>query len=206
MKKSIEKIFPPTDQGAKSVTTRQANAGPSVPLPPDFAPLVTNDQRAAVFGRFEFVAAPRPDDKEAVRILGTWVKDNIVDVPVPQLRKALGHTAPRTMQFHRLGARQLRGLWADWEKEKLLDRVLDYGGGFVPRFVRGSTTRLSNHSFGSAFDINVAFNGFARRPALVGEKGSVRELVPIAHRWGFYWGGHYKTRQDGMHFELAFLK
>jgi hypothetical protein len=40
---------------------------------------------------------------------------------------------------------------------------------------------------------------------LVGEKGSVRELVPIANRWGFYWGGHYNGRPDGMHFEVAFL-
>ena len=36
------------------------------------------------------------------------------------------------------------------------------------------------------------------------DKGCVRELVPIAHDHGFYWGGHF-TRQDGMHFELARL-
>ena len=40
------------------------------------------------------------------------------------------------------------------------------------------------------------------QPALLGEKGCVRELVPIAHDHGFYWGGHF-TRQDGMHFEVA---
>jgi hypothetical protein len=28
------------------------------------------------------------------------------------------------------------------------------------------------------------------------------ELVPIAHRHGFYWGGHFSQR-DGMHFEVA---
>jgi len=32
------------------------------------------------------------------------------------------------------------------------------------------------------------------RPALVGEKGSVRELVPITHQWGFWWGGHFISR------------
>jgi hypothetical protein len=42
-----------------------------------------------------------------------------------------------------------------------------------------------------------------KRPALVSEKGSVRELVPIANKYGFYWGGHFNSRPDGMHFEAA---
>jgi hypothetical protein len=43
-------------------------------------------------------------------------------------------------------------------------------------------------------------------PAPVGHEGSVRELVPIAHRFGFYWGGYFKQRPDGMHFEVAIVK
>jgi hypothetical protein len=39
-------------------------------------------------------------------------------------------------------------------------------------------------------------------PALVGQKGAVRELVPIAHENGVFWGGQFK-RKDGMHFEIA---
>jgi D-alanyl-D-alanine carboxypeptidase len=76
---------------------------------------------------------------------------------------------------------------------------------FEPRFVRGSTATLSNHSFGSAFDINSKWNERGHRPALVGEKGSTLELVPIAHKWGFWWGGHFTT-PDGMHFEVAVVK
>jgi D-alanyl-D-alanine carboxypeptidase-like protein/putative peptidoglycan binding protein len=176
------------------------------PPRPSFPPLATNQQRQAVFGRYDYVSAPEPGNPEAIRILGTWVKDNILNVPVPQLRKALGSKAPQTIQFHRLAATQLQGMWAEWESEKLLDRILVYDGSFVPRFVRGSRTVLSNHAFGSAFDVNEKFNKLGNRPALVGEKGSVRELVPIANRWGFYWGGHYNGRPDGMHFEVAFLK
>jgi hypothetical protein len=37
---------------------------------------------------------------------------------------------------------------------------------------------------------------------LTGQKGSVRELVPIANECGFFWGGFF-TRQDGMHFEIG---
>jgi hypothetical protein len=90
------------------------------------------------------------------------------------------------MQFHKLGAAQLQGLWKDWEHAGLLDRILTYGGAFNPRFVRGSTKTLSNHAFGSAFDVNERWNERGHRPALVGQKGSVRELAALAHKWGFW--------------------
>ena len=194
--KGLELIEEPADDHTSS----------NFPARPNFSPLITNSQREAVFGHYDFVPAPQPGNAEAVRILGTWEQDNIVSVPIPQLRTVLGPKAPQTMQFHRLAAKQLQGLWADWEKAKLLDRVLTDDGSFVPRFVRGSRTTLSNHAFGSAFDINEKFNKLGRRPALVGEKGSVRELVLVANDWGFWWGGHYDNRKDGMHFEVAFLK
>jgi peptidoglycan hydrolase-like protein with peptidoglycan-binding domain len=166
------------------------------PTHPLFPPLTSNDQRAAVFGRFDYVSAPTEKNSERIRILGTWERDNIVDVQLPQLRKALGQKAPQTMQFHRLAARQLQGLWNEWESAKLLDRILTYDGSFVPRFVRDSRSTLSNHAFGSAFDINARQNKRGQRPALVGTRGSVRELVPIANKWGFYWGGHFDHKPD----------
>lgn len=181
------------------------NTSSNFPPRPSFNPLVSNAQRAAIFGRFDYVSAPTPDNPEAIRILGRWEEDNIVRVPLPQLRKALGSRAPEVMRFHRLAAAQLTILWAEWEKAKLLDRVLSYDGAFVPRFIRGSRSTLSNHAFGSAFDINYRWNKLGERPALVGEKGSVRELVQIANRCGFYWGGHFSGRPDGMHFEVAFI-
>jgi len=30
--------------------------------------------------------------------------------------------------------------------------------------------------------------------------------VPLANEHGFYWGGHFRHRPDGMHFEIAVLK
>ena len=57
-------------------------------------------------------------------------------------------------------------------------------------------------TWSTAFDINYAWNRLGALPALRGEKGSVRELVAIAHQHGFYWGGHF-SRRDGMHFEVA---
>jgi peptidoglycan hydrolase-like protein with peptidoglycan-binding domain len=181
-------------------------SGSNFPPRPDFPPLLSTTARQAVFGRFDFVAEPRPDNRENIRILGTWERDNIINVPIPQLRAALGSRAPAGMRFHRLAAQQLKELWADWERANLLNRVVSFDGSFVPRFIRGSTTNLSNHAFGSAFDINADENPLGARPKLVGQRGSTRELVPLANKWGFYWGGHFGGRPDGMHFEIAFLK
>lgn len=52
--------------------------------------------------------------------------------------------------------------------------------GFAPRFVRGGRPVLSNHAWGRAFDVNYQWNRLATVPALRNEKGSVRDLVPIA--------------------------
>lgn len=54
----------------------------------------------------------------------------------------------------------------------------------------------------SAFDMNVPWNALGARGALIGDKGSVRELVLTAYRHGFFWGGWYKNRKDPMHFEV----
>lgn len=180
----------------------EANAGDNGPPRPAFPPLVGNDERAAVFGRFSFVHAPRSDNPENIRIIDGWDTTNIVFVPLPQLKPLTGRDHVR---FHRAAADQLRALWADWERQGLLPLVLSWGGSFVPRFVRGSRTTLSNHAFGSAFDINMKQNGLGTVPAMKGRPGSVHELVPTAHANGFYWGGHF-SRRDGMHFEIAFLK
>lgn len=174
------------------------------PPKPNFSPLTSTAQRQAVFGKFDYVADPKPDNPENIKVTGDWASKNIVMVPLPQLATATGGKNTR-MQFHRLAAEQLKRMWAEWESAGLLDRVISYSGSYVPRFIRGSTTTLSNHAFGTAFDINVPWNGLNKVPALVGQKGCVRELVPIAHKHGFYWGGHF-SRMDGMHFEVAVVQ
>jgi hypothetical protein len=175
--------------------------GADWPSKPDFKPLVNLAQRQAVFGTFTYVAAPVAGNQENIRITNDWARENIIMVPVPQLKNISGGTR---VEFHKLAANQLSKLWADWEQAGLLHFVISWEGSYVPRLIRGSKTTLSNHSFGSAFDINAQWNGLNKTPALVGEKGCVRELVGIAHDNGFYWGGHF-TRQDGMHFEVAKL-
>ena len=181
---------------------------PSQPAPgevpkPDFAPISSNDARAAVFGKFPFTPAPVPGNPEGIAIGGGWEAENIALFQVPQLKKS-GASTTGNVRFHRKAKAQLLALWAAWEKAGLLHLVKTWEGAYMPRFVRGSRVTLSNHAFGSAFDINYAWNRLGHVPARSGTEGSVRELVPLAHEHGFYWGGHF-GRADGMHFEIAKL-
>ena len=175
-------------------------SGADWPGPPIFAPMVSNVERGDVFGAFRFERiAPGKDD---IRILGNWVKKNIVKVAIPQLRGVAGASRSATISVHRLAKEQFRELFAAWEANGLIRLVETWDCGFVPRFVRGSGSTLSNHAWGTAFDINAAWNRLGCLPALRSCEGSVRELVPLANQYGFYWGGHF-SRRDGMHFEVA---
>lgn len=181
-------------------------SGYNWPLPPSFSPLVGNEEREKVFGKFKFIPNPVPGNPESIKIIDDWVSQNIVEVYIPQLVSVKGAPKSGKIQIHKLISKQFVNLFAEWEKLGYMNLVKTWGGSFVPRFVRGSNTNLSNHSFGSAFDINVQWNPLGAIGPLVGKEGSVRELVPSANHNGFYWGGHYKNRPDAMHFEAAVIK
>ena len=168
-----------------------------------FPPLRGTAARQAVFGSFAFEPAPSASNPEAIRITDGWIQDNITKIHIPQLRGVRGAPRDGGIYFHKLAIDQLIGLFRAWEEAGLSDRVLSWAGSWVPRFIRGSRSVLSNHAFGSAFDINAAWNPLGATPADVGERGSVVELVPLAHKFGFYWGGHFGSRPDGMHFEVG---
>lgn len=174
--------------------------GSAWPPRPEFAPLVANADRERVFGTFEYTALG--PDTEDIRILRGWQQANIEGVTVPQLIGVKGAPTTGRIWVHRLVVEQVVALFAAWADAGIVARLLTWEGSFVPRFVRGSRTLLSNHSWGTAFDVNFQWNRLGAVPALRGERGSVRELVPIAHEHGFYWGGHF-SRCDGMHFEVA---
>lgn len=168
------------------------------PAPPgDLAPISKNSERERAFGKFSYKLFPKWGPG-AIAILGDWERQNIAQVQLPFLRD-------KPVRFNARAAKQLVALWQAWLDAGLADRVKTWDGGFVPRFVRGSSTQLSNHSWGTAFDINARWNGLGKVPALAGQEGSVRELVRLANQHGFWWGGHYRSRLDGMHFEVARL-
>lgn len=178
-----------------------ANSG--YPREPRFAALMSTADRQRVFGKFAFTPAPTARDPEAIRITDNWPSENIITIQVPEWVGVTGFPVNGKISFHRHAAPRFRSFVAAVQAAGMRNQVLSWGGSFVPRFIRGSRTTLSNHAFGTAFDINMEWNALGAEPAWPGHKGCVFELVRLAHLHGFYWGGHFKRRRDGMHFELA---
>jgi len=157
--------------------------------------------REALFGKFGW----KPSGPVEIQILGDWVRENIVEVQIPQLVGVPSAPADGVIRFHKYGQRAIKGLFAEVEAKGLLPLVISWAGSFYPRRIRGGKA-LSNHSWGTAFDINAWENWLGKEPAKMGQRGYLLPIVPIANKYGFFWGGHYEHRKDGMHFELARLK
>ncbi|WP_129630244.1 M15 family metallopeptidase [Candidatus Oscillochloris fontis] len=202
------KPIPPTPPNPLPPVVPPSNAGAprpndiNWPPRPDFSFLTDkNGAREKALGKIEWVRT----NGDNIRITNSFAS-NIIKIHVPQLAKIKGGGDGHIM-FHKVAAEQMKRLWAAWEAAGLLSKVLMFAGTFVPRTIRNNPRVLSNHAYGTAFDINVAWNGLMKVAALVGQQGSVRELVPLANAHGFYWGGHWnydgKGASDGMHFEWA---
>lgn len=86
------------------------------------------------------------------------------------------------------------------ETDPELWNALGTAGMTCCRHIRGSSTALSNHSWGTAIDLTV--NG--KLP----ERGDGKVMLgmlkayPHFHAEGWYWGAEFPT-EDDMHFELA---
>jgi peptidoglycan hydrolase-like protein with peptidoglycan-binding domain len=174
---------------------------------------ISAEDRRAIFGSFKFSPYPAPDKSgypvkiHADAVTGKpWESINVVRVFVPQLKGIIGADGKTPedgfILLHRLVVQQFLGAMQEIEKQGLLPLLLTFDGTFYPRYQRGSDTSLSNHTWSTACDFNAEWNQLGKEPAAVGEKGSVRLLVPIFEAFGFYWGGYF-SRKDGMHFEAA---
>jgi hypothetical protein len=173
-------------------------AVPQIPL--------SQGERERVFGMFFWAANPTHTSPEQISLTGDWVAKNILTIATPQLAPLNVHT----VRFHRLGAKQFTGLLSAWATSGLIHQIESWDGSFVPRLKRGKagssdSADLSNHSWGTAFDINARWNPLGAIPVQRGQRGCVRDLVQLAREFGFFWGGDFHSRLDGMHFEICRL-
>lgn len=141
-----------------------------------------------------------------IKFTDGWDTKNISKVSIPQLIGvpffALNGTkGTGNISFYTKAHAAVQRLFKAWEDDGLLPKILTFEGSFNPRVIKKTNTP-SNHSFGTAFDINGSWNPEGHKAAAIGKPGCLLELVPRASELGFYWGGFYS---DAMHFEYAKL-
>ena len=78
--------------------------------------------------------------------------------------------------------------------------ALSTAGMLCCRLVRGSSTAISNHSWGTAIDLKLE-GKLDRRGDGRTQKGLL-EIHPIFNKHGFFWGAAFST-EDSMHFEAS---
>lgn len=92
-------------------------------------------------------------------------------------------------------------LWFDGKVEDLVEPLLD-DWAYAYRPVRGYSSTLSNHSSGTAIDLNATDHPLGSTATFDAD-----ERRAIVNRVDFYagcirWGGTYQGRKDEMHFEI----
>jgi len=117
---------------------------------------------------------------ESFAIPGTKLKMACAKAVAPLL---VGFAA----EFHKLIEPIDEGTLDDW--------------GYCFRQVRGDAIKLSNHSSGTAIDLNATQHPLGKVGTFPNEK--VPMIRALAKKYGLIWGGDYKNRKDEMHFEIA---
>ena len=84
--------------------------------------------------------------------------------------------------------------------ESIDDGQLD-DWGYAFRMTRGSDKVLSNHSSGTAIDLNAIKHPLGKSNTF--DKHQCNTINLLITKYGLGWGGNYKRRKDEMHFEIA---
>lgn len=173
----------------------------------------TNASRKATFGAFRWQLDPQPGNPEHIRITGGWAEANISFVRIPQLTDAHGGHG-RLVLLHVKAHQPFLDFFADLEASGLMPLVHRFNGSWVPRFKRQPGTveariarcrtlgeaALSNHCWGTAIDLNAAEWPLG---APVPADAPWRLVGACARRHGIMPGMDFRSRPDGMHFELG---
>jgi hypothetical protein len=118
-------------------------------------------------------------DIKSYQVPGTKVKLACAEGAAPLL---IGFAS----EFHKLIEPIDEGALDDW--------------GYCFRMVRGTTDKLSNHSSGTAIDLNAPKHALGKVGTFPPEK--VPMIRALSAKYGLKWGGDYVNRKDEMHWEV----
>jgi murein L,D-transpeptidase YcbB/YkuD len=86
------------------------------------------------------------------------------------------------------------------EEEREIYERLGHVGMLCCRFVRGSTSAISNHSWGTAIDLTI--EGVLDKRGNNRAQAGLMQIHKIFNKHQFYWGVAFPT-EDAMHFEAS---
>lgn len=128
---------------------------------------------------------PASEDRKAIFIESFAVPDTTIKLACSKI------VAPLLInfckEFHELVEPINQGKLDDW--------------GYAFRMTRGSDRVLSNHSSGTAIDLNAIKHSLGKANTFNKEQRNIINL--LITKYGLAWGGNYKKRKDDMHFEIA---
>lgn len=132
------------------------------------------------------------------------------DLPADVL--AANPVLPSRIYMNKLVVQPFENVLKELLRLGLLKEIKTYDGCFNVRFQRGSTVKLSRHSFGLAYDFNAAWNPLVKVKTPPGRdilrKQYVKWSEPFLQVWrdnGFSCGADWTYSLDGMHFEYVIL-
>ncbi len=153
------------------------------------------------FGQFRY----RELSGGRIEIDPQWIAANIVTITLPglnqrvQVNKGAADNFIKAFNYIKNGTAVVNG-----RQVSLLSLVKTMDGTFVTRHVNWNPSRgLSNHSWGTAIDINASshYVGLRIDPNSTTDPNAIlwRKAFQPA---GFSWGNRYSTGPDSMHFEV----
>ena len=127
---------------------------------------------------------PASKDQAAIKIKSFPIKGTDIKIRCNELAGVI--LAAFAAEFHTQVEPIDKGELDDW--------------GYNYRPVRGTTDKLSNHSSGTAIDLNATKHPLGKEHTFTGVQEV--KLKALVKKYGLRWGGSYKTRKDEMHFEV----
>lgn len=102
----------------------------------------------------------------------------------------------RVFSCHKLLEPVFTSVFREIDRRGHWNLLEDFGGCYNCREQRGSTDKVSTHSWGIGIDLNMHRNPLGQTPTMP------KQIIAIFADHGFQWGGTWR-RPDGMHFQYA---
>ena len=107
------------------------------------------------------------------------------------------------VRVHRRAAANFRGFLDELAAKPYAIRQRDTGA-YNHRFNVNDPKRLSEHSWGTAVDVNWTSNPLGTYDGCQMTTDMPADITGLAERWGLRWGGNFSCRsKDPMHFEVT---